>query len=157
MSSLETHAHIKRLLDSVPEKFFSIEQEASVDVLERLGQVEQALANSSTQLELLRQNSASEGEIRRQDAAARLTLLGRITWTATAVVVGDLGLLALVVHASVYTSYKPDEWFVRLLAGGPVAAIVGMLGAIVAHYWPRPGSRPVARRSPIAVKTISPS
>ena len=86
---------------------------------------------------LLREDALVSREVLRQDAGARLKLLGRITWMAAGIVVVNLLLLGLVVGAAVYKQYQPDQWFLRILASGPPVAIVGMLSAIVSHYWPR--------------------
>ncbi len=123
---------VKQFLAGLPSgpsiEHLSIED---LKIIERLVALEQALQKTLTEL-----------DVSRADAAARLGLLKRITWMAAGIVAVDLILLALVVVGSISTSYKPDEWFVRLLAGGPLTAIIGMLGAIVAHYWPgRKGKR----------------
>ena len=80
-----------------------------------------------------------------REAGARLQLLARITWIAAGIVGVNLALLTVIILASVYTTYHPDEWFVRLLAGGPLTSIIGMLGVIVAHYWPTREKRGTAQ------------
>lgn len=147
-----TRGLVKNFLDKLPPEFgpdrFAIEQEDQIQVLERLVALEETLRKTTAERELIRENSAADREIRRQDATARLKLLSRITWMAGAIVVVDLALLTAVVLASVYTPYKPDEWFIRILAGGPLASIIGMLGAIVAHYWPRKGEKGAGNSGP---------
>jgi uncharacterized membrane protein YraQ (UPF0718 family) len=108
----------------LPEKY-RIKEAGDAELIERLVAIERSIQDATVRRDVLQ-----------HEAAARLHLLSRITWIAVSIVGVNLVLLIAVVLASVYTTYHPDEWFVRILAGGSLASIIAMLGAIVAHYWP---------------------
>ena len=88
---------------------FRIDEVSGTELLERLVAIEHRLQRNSAELDRLQQDVTVRRDTFQQEAAARLQLLGRITWIAAAVVGMDSVLLLAVILASAYTTYYADE------------------------------------------------